>query len=192
MILYIFLWTIWLECTSVTDFDLGFKLDKHPRPCFEHIDSYAVSTHSLYGLRCSSSLNTSISVVTITYLYKTIDLRWVTDKICHIMLYRVYLAKNRIRTHTVSGDGYLSRYWGQFNLKLFIKEIFINWLLFIVNWASLIIAIIGWILGHFRQHVLMNLNGFTVHHSWTPLFTRGWFGGVHVGHLLSFLCVLMC
>jgi hypothetical protein len=44
--------TIW----SVTDFDLGFKLDKHPRPC------YAVSVHNLHGLRCSSSLNTSISV----------------------------------------------------------------------------------------------------------------------------------
>ena len=47
---------------SVTDFDLGFKLDKHPRPCFEHFDRYAVSAHNLHGLRCSSSLNTSISV----------------------------------------------------------------------------------------------------------------------------------
>ena len=47
---------------SVTDFDLGFKLDKHPRPCFEHLDRYAVLPHNLHGLRCSSRLNTSISV----------------------------------------------------------------------------------------------------------------------------------
>ena len=51
-----------VECKSVTDFDLGFKLDKHPRPCFEHLDRNAVSAHNLHGLRCSSSLNTSISV----------------------------------------------------------------------------------------------------------------------------------
>jgi hypothetical protein len=44
---------------SVTDFDLGFKLDKYTRPCFEHVNRYA---HNLHGLRCSSSLNTSISV----------------------------------------------------------------------------------------------------------------------------------
>jgi hypothetical protein len=57
-----FCWTISLECKSVTDFDLGFKLDKHPRPFFEHLDRYAVSAHNLHALRCSSSLNTSISV----------------------------------------------------------------------------------------------------------------------------------
>jgi hypothetical protein len=47
-----------LTCTSVTDFDLRFKLDKHPRPCFEHLDRYAVSAHNLHELRCSSSLVT--------------------------------------------------------------------------------------------------------------------------------------
>ena len=36
---------------------------------------------------------------------------------------------------------------------------------------------------------LMNLSVFAAHHSWAPMFTRGCFGGVHVGHLLSFcLC----
>ena len=37
-------------------------IHKHPRPCFQHLDRYAVSAHNLHGFRCSSSLNTSISV----------------------------------------------------------------------------------------------------------------------------------